>query len=353
MNVLFSDYTCPRPLVIAGPCAAESEAQVMEAAQGLKAAGIAIMRAGVWKPRTMPGCFEGCGSTALEWMKRAKQATGLKMATEVATPEHVEQALHAGIDLLWIGARTTANPFAVQAIADALRGTDLPVLVKNPVSPDPNLWTGAIERLERAGITRLGAVHRGFSTYGESRYRNAPVWAVAIELRRRMPELPLLCDPSHMGGQRQLVAPLCQQAMDMDYDGLMIECHPHPNLALSDAAQQVTPEQLADILRTLVVRQRGENAAELDLLRRQIDDIDASIVNLAAQRMAICRDIGRYKQAHNMTILQSARYNAMLHERQQWAEADGLSPDFATQLFEKIHEEAVKQQIETTLNTKL
>lgn len=346
MKAIFSDEAIKRPLVIAGPCAAESEAQVMEAARQLKAIGVGIMRAGVWKPRTMPGCFEGIGSEALVWMARAKRETGMLMATEVCTPEHVEQALAAGIDLLWIGARTTANPFAVQAIADKLRGTDVPVMVKNPVNPDANLWTGAIERLERAGLERLGAVHRGFSTYGECHYRNAPVWAVAIELRRRMPQLPLLCDPSHMGGQRRLVAPLCQQALDMDYDGLMIECHPTPDLALSDAAQQITPAELARTLKALVVRQRGESAAELDLLRRQIDDIDVSIVSLAARRMAICRDIGRYKQAHNMTILQSARYDAMLRDRQQWAEADGLSAQFAARLFERIHEEAVRQQME-------
>ena len=274
-----------RPIVIAGPCSAETEEQVLETAKELASKGIKIFRAGIWKPRTKPGGFEGVGTVGLPWLKRVKQETGMLVATEVATKDHVFEALKAGIDLLWIGARTAANPFAVQEVADALKGVDVPVLVKNPVNPDLELWIGAIERLYGAGIHRLGVIHRGFSSYDKKIYRNLPQWHIPIELRRRMPDLPIFCDPSHIGGKRELIAPLCQQAMDLSFDGLIVEAHRDPDHAWSDASQQITPDVLDYVLNLLVIRDVNQTTENLTALRRQIDGIDEQLLELLAKRM--------------------------------------------------------------------
>ncbi len=271
-------------MVIAGPCSAETEEQVLETARQLSNNGIKILRAGVWKPRTKPGGFEGNGQKALPWLKRVKEETGMLIATEVATPTHVEQALEAGIDIFWIGARTTANPFAVQDIADALKGVDIPVLVKNPVNPDLELWIGALERINGCGVKRLGAIHRGFSSYDKKIYRNLPMWQIPIELNRRIPQLPLFCDPSHIGGRRDLIAPLCQQAMDLGMEGLIVESHIDPDNAWSDAKQQVTPDILSYILNLLVIRDETVTTENILELRKQIDSIDNEFIDLLAKR---------------------------------------------------------------------
>ena len=304
-----------RPLVIAGPCSAETEEQVMSTARNLAAKGCHIFRAGVWKPRTKPGGFEGNGEMALPWMQRVKEETGMMISTEVATPEHVEVALKYGMDILWVGARTSANPFAMQALADALQGIDIPVLVKNPVNPDLELWIGALQRLNQAGLKRLGVIHRGFSSYEKKIYRNAPMWQIPIELRRRIPGLPIICDPSHIGGRRDLIAPLCQQAMDLGFDGLIVESHCTPEKAWSDAEQQVTPDILDYILSLLVVRDHASTTEGLRFLRAQIDEIDNSLMGLLAKRFRICREIGAFKKEHNMTILQAGRYSEILEKR--------------------------------------
>ena len=289
-----------RPLVIAGPCSAETEEQVLDTARSLAAEGIRICRAGLWKPRTKPGGFEGVGEAGIAWLQRVKRETGMYTSTEVATREHVATALKGGVDLLWIGARTAANPFAMQEIADALRGTDVPVLVKNPVSPDLELWIGAIERIYNAGIRRIGAIHRGFTSIDKSLYRNHPMWAIPIELHRRLPRLPIFCDPSHIGGKRELIAPLSQQAMDLGFDGLIIEAHCSPDCAWSDKAQQVTPEALAYIIRNLVIRDESITTESLTELRSQIDKLDDQLLELLSRRMRVSRDIGQYKKEHNM-----------------------------------------------------
>lgn len=335
-----------RPFVIAGPCSAESEEQVMTTAKQLADKGCHMFRAGVWKPRTKPGGFEGNGEAALPWMAEVKKETGMLVATEVATPEHVELALKYGVDLLWVGARTTANPFAVQALADSLKGVDVPVLVKNPVNPDIELWIGAMERINQAGITRLGAIHRGFSSYDKKIYRNLPMWQIPIELKRRYPDLPIVCDPSHIGGRRDLVAPLCQQAMDLGLDGLIVESHCNPDNAWSDAKQQVTPEVLDYILSLLVVRDETMTTEGITQLRHQIDELDNQLMDLLAKRMRVCREIGQYKKEHNMTVLQTTRYNEILDKRGAQGALCGMSPQFAAQIFEHIHEESVRQQIE-------
>ena len=296
-----------RPFVIAGPCAAEREDQVMCTARQLAEKGCHNFRAGVWKPRTKPGGFEGHGEPALQWMEAAKKETGMNIGTEVATPEHVELAMKYGVDILWVGARTSANPFAMQALADAMKGIDIPVFVKNPVNPDLELWIGAIERLNVAGVKRLGAIHRGFSSYDKTIYRNLPMWQIPIELRRRIPELPIICDPSHMGGKRELVAPLCQQAMYLGFDGLMVESHCDPDKAWSDAKQQVTPDVLDYILSILQVREATYTTEGITQLRKQIDTIDNQLMDLLSKRMRVCREIGQYKKEHNMTVLQAGR----------------------------------------------
>ena len=335
-----------RPFVIAGPCSAETEEQVMTTAKDLAAKGCHNFRAGVWKPRTKPGGFEGNGEKALPWMQQVKKETGMLVATEVATPEHVELALKYGIDILWVGARTSANPFAVQALADALKGVDIPVLVKNPVNPDLELWIGAMERLNQAGVERMGAIHRGFSSYDKKIYRNLPMWQIPIELHRRIPELPIICDPSHIGGNRELVAPLCQQAMDLGFDGLIIESHCEPDKAWSDAKQQVTPDVLDYILSLLVVRSETYTTEGITQLRRQIDELDNQLMDLLAKRMRVCREIGQYKKEHNMTVLQASRYSEILAKRGAQGSLCGMAPDFVARVFESIHEESVRQQME-------
>ena len=312
-----------RPFVIAGPCSAETEEQVMTTAKQLAMKGCHNFRAGVWKPRTKPGGFEGHGEPALKWLQQVKEETKMLVSTEVATPEHVELALKYGVDILWVGARTSANPFAMQALADSLKGVDVPVFVKNPVNPDLELWIGALERINGAGIKRLGAIHRGFSSYDNKIYRNTPMWQIPIELHRRIPELPIISDPSHIGGRRELIAPLCQQAMDLGFDGLIIESHCDPDKAWSDAKQQVTPDVL-----------------------KQIDELDNQIMDILAKRMRVCREIGQYKKEHNMTVLQTSRYNEILSKRGAQGALTGMSPDFVAHVFESIHEESVRQQIE-------
>ncbi len=335
-----------RPYVIAGPCSAETEEQVMNTARQLAFKGCHIFRAGVWKPRTKPGGFEGQGETALPWMKRVKEETGMLITTEVATPEHVELALKYGIDILWIGARTTANPFAMQAIADSLKGVDIPVLVKNPVNPDIELWIGALERINQSGVERIAAIHRGFSSFDKKIYRNLPMWQIPIELRRRIPNLPIFCDPSHIGGRRELVAPLCQQAMDLGFDGLIVESHCDPDNAWSDAKQQVTPEVLDYILSLLVIRDEKVTTEGIKELRKQIDELDNDLMELLSKRMRVCREIGQYKKEHNMTVLQTSRYNEILDKRGAQGSLCGMDPSFVKEVFEAIHEESVRQQIE-------
>lgn len=334
-----------RPWVIAGPCSAETEEQVMTTARNLAAKGCHMFRAGVWKPRTKPGGFEGNGEKALPWMKRVKEGTGMLISTEVATPEHVELAMKYDMDILWVGARTSANPFAMQALADAMRGLKIPVLVKNPVNPDIELWLGALERINQAGIKQLGVIHRGFSSYDKKIYRNLPMWQIPIELHRRVPELPIICDPSHIGGRRDLIAPLCQQAMDLGFDGLIVESHCNPDEAWSDAKQQVTPDILDYILSLLIVRSESSTTEGIRMLRAQIDEIDNTLMDLLAKRFRVCREIGTFKKEHNMTVLQTGRYNEILEKRGAQASLCGMDAEFAAQVFELIHEESVRQQL--------
>lgn len=335
-----------RPFVIAGPCSAETEQQVMTTAHQLANYGCHMFRAGIWKPRTKPGGFEGNGEKALPWMQQVKKETGMLTATEVATPEHVELALKYGIDVLWVGARTTANPFAMQALADSLKGIDVPILVKNPTNPDLELWIGALERLNLAGVKRLGAIHRGFSSYDNKIYRNLPMWQIPIELHRRIPELPIVNDPSHIGGRRELIAPLCQQAMDLGFSGLIVESHCDPDKAWSDAKQQVTPDVLDYILSLLVIRDEAISTEGIVQLRKQIDEIDNQLMELLSKRMRVCREIGYYKKEHNMTVLQTSRYNEILDKRGAQGALCGMSSDFVVKVFEGIHEESVRQQME-------
>ena len=335
-----------RPFVIAGPCSAETEEQVMETAKELAIKGCHMFRAGVWKPRTKPGGFEGHGEPALAWMAEVKKETGMLIGTEVATPEHVELAMKYGLDMLWIGARTSANPFAMQQLADDMKGLEVPVLVKNPVNPDLELWIGAMERINQAGVKKMAAIHRGFSSFDKSMYRNAPMWQIPIELRRRIPNLPIVCDPSHMGGKRELIAPLSQQALDLGFDGLMIESHCDPDKAWSDAKQQVTPEVCDYIVGMLVARDNTFTTENIKLLRQQIDNIDNELVELLAKRMRVCREIGQYKKEHNIQVLQTGRYNEILDKRGVQGSLTGMSSDFIKQVFEHIHEESVRQQLE-------
>lgn len=348
--IKFSGVDSKRPVVIAGPCSAETEEQVMETAMDLAKNGVRIFRAGIWKPRTKPGGFEGVGSVGLTWLQEVKKETGMLVATEVANKQHVEEALNAGVDVLWIGARTSANPFAMQEIADSLVGADVPVLVKNPVNPDLELWIGAMQRIYNAGIRQIGAIHRGFSAYGKHLYRNMPQWHIPIELRRRMPELTLICDPSHIGGKRELVAPLSQQAMDMGFDGLIVESHCDPDSAWSDKSQQVTPEVLNFILNMLVVRDTTQTTESLTLLRQQIDQIDNDLLEALSKRMRISREIGQYKKEHSMPVVQTGRYDDILNSRAAAAEELGMNGDFMKTVYQAIHEESVRQQIEVLNN---
>lgn len=345
-SILLPGIEPKRPIIIAGPCSAETEEQVMQTATELANRGIRIFRAGIWKPRTKPGGFEGVGEPGLAWLQRVKQETGMYVTTEVATSRHVEAALNAGMDMLWIGARTCANPFAMQEIADALAGVDIPVLVKNPVNPDLELWIGGMERLNNAGVKRMAAIHRGFSSYDKKIYRNLPQWHIPIELRRRIPNLPIFCDPSHIGGKRELIASLSQQAMDLGFDGLIVESHCNPDCAWSDAAQQVTPDVLAYILNLLVIRKEKQSTENLNELRTQIDECDNNIIEILAKRMRICREIGTFKKEHAMTILQTGRYNEILEKRGAQGELCGMSADFVRTIFEAIHGESVRQQME-------
>lgn len=340
------------PMIMAGPCSAETEEQVLATARQLALGGVKIFRAGIWKPRTKPGGFEGVGKEGLAWLKRVKEETGMLVATEVAMRRHVEEALEAGIDILWIGARTSANPFAMQEIADAIKdsGKDIPVLVKNPVNPDLELWIGALERLYNAGVRRLGAIHRGFSFYGKSIYRNPPQWHIPIELHRRIPELPIIVDPSHMGGKRELIGPLSQQALDMKFSGLMIESHCSPDEAWSDKNQQLTPDILRIVLGSLVVRSGEQSTESLQALRQQIDKIDTELLDLYAKRMGVARQIGLYKKEHSMPVVQESRYNDLMKSRVATAVDMGLSADFMRTVLQAIHEESVRQQIEILNN---
>ncbi|NLF18078.1 MAG: bifunctional 3-deoxy-7-phosphoheptulonate synthase/chorismate mutase type II [Lentisphaerae bacterium] len=337
-----------RPIVIAGPCSAETEEQVMATARGLKALGIHIYRAGIWKPRTRPGSFEGVGSIGLRWLQRVKAETGMRTATEVANVKHVYEALKAGIDILWIGARTSVNPFAIQEIADALEGVDIPVLVKNPVNPDVDLWLGAVERLNKAGLTRLAALHRGFSSAEKSELRNEPQWQIPIEVRRRQPELPMFCDPSHIAGRRDLIRDLAQRAVNLDFHGLMIETHCQPDQAWSDASQQVTPEQLGDILHALVRREAtsadSDYQRQLSELREAIDQLDNDLLNALARRMDIVAQIGRIKKANGITVLQAGRWDEIVRRVHQRGAERGLSEGFLDVVFRAIHEESISRQ---------
>jgi len=338
------------PLVIAGPCSAESEAQLFDTARRLAGSHTNYMRAGIWKARTRPNTFEGIGDAALPWLRQAADAHGLRTATEVAQPRHVEAALEHGIDLLWIGARTTVNPFSVQELANALRGSDAPVLVKNPTSPDLGLWLGALERIHSAGVNALGAIHRGFMTAGKSPLRNQPMWDIVIELRRNVPDLPILSDPSHIAGRRDFIQPLAQRAMDLGLEGLMIETHPNPDQAWSDANQQIMPERLTEILSELKVRRpTSRNAGlnkSLEMLRHQIDEVDLDLLNAVSRRMRIVEQIGDWKRANNVTSFQPARWRDLLQDRMLGAADLGLEEQYVKALYELIHEESVRRQSE-------
>ena len=337
-----------RCALIAGPCSAESETQVLDCARSLARLGVKVFRAGVWKPRTRPGNFEGSGMQALQWLQSVKSETGMAVTTEVANARHVEAALKAGIDMLWIGARTTTSPFSVQEIANALRGTDIPVLVKNPINAELELWIGAFERFARAGLTHLAAIHRGFSSYGERIYRYSPQWQIPIELRRRIPELPILCDPSHMSGRRDLVAPLSQMALDMKADGLFIEVHPDPEHALSDKKQQLTPTEFGQLTEKLILH-REPKQADLKFMepyREQLEEIDLKLINDLAERFRITGKIGDYKNLHNLAILQPDRYNTISEKLVSEGSRNGLDENFIRLLFETIHAESIRCQIE-------
>ncbi|MBA2249556.1 MAG: bifunctional 3-deoxy-7-phosphoheptulonate synthase/chorismate mutase type II [Chitinophagaceae bacterium] len=338
-----------RPLIISGPCSAETEEQVIETATRLVKTGkVDVLRAGIWKPRTKPGMFEGVGVKALPWMLQAKKITGLPVTVEVATAKHVEDALQFDVDILWIGARTTVNPFSVQEVCDALRGVEIPVLIKNPIHPEIDLWSGGIERLQKVGVKQVGMIHRGFSNYGNTEYRNAPMWHLPIEMKRRFPEMLLLCDPSHICGNRTMLQSVAQKSIDLDFDGLMIETHIDPDNAWSDAKQQITPERLAEMLNDLVWRSENSNEKEfltaLATLREQINHIDDELLTLIGQRMKIADKIGAYKKSNNITILQTNRWNDILTKALKKGEALGLSKEFITKYFDAVHLESINHQ---------
>lgn len=337
-----------RPMMIAGPCSAESEIQVMETARRIKALGVNVFRAGIWKPRTHPNTFEGVGPAGLKWMQRVKEELGMKICTEVACERHVFDCLKYGVDMVWLGARTTANPFLVQEIAQALQDVDIPVLVKNPVSPDLDLWIGALERLNQAGIKKIGVIHRGFSTFEKIPYRNSPEWQIAIELRSRYPQLPFFCDPSHMAGDTRYIEEISQRSLDLGLDGLMVETHCDPSCALSDARQQLTPEALGEMLGRLKVRSEDSDSREyrenIDQLRAKIDVIDENILYILSTRMNISRQIGEYKKKNNIAILQTSRWDSVLEKVISKGAEYGLSEKFVTTLFNAIHEASVQEQ---------
>jgi len=342
------DFNLSHPLVIAGPCSAETEDQVLKIAHELKDSKVSVFRAGIWKPRTRPGGFEGVGAIGLKWLQKAKAETGLQMAIEVATAAHVKLALEYDIDILWIGARTTVNPFAVQEIADALQNTDKIVLVKNPVNPDLALWIGGVERLHNAGIKKLGVIHRGFSTYEKTKYRNNPEWQIAIDLKNRFPNLPLIIDPSHMTGNRDMIFQVTQEALDLNYDGMIIETHIDPDNAWSDAAQQVTPMRLKQIIFDLTIRKETDDAYEyqskLAKLRGKIDEFDAKLLDIIGKRMKVTEDIGALKKEKNVAVLQNKRWNEILEKMVNEGSQKGLSEEFIIQFFKAIHQESISHQ---------
>lgn len=339
-----------RPLLISGPCSAETEEQVLKTAHELKAQGVKIFRAGIWKPRTRPNSFEGVGAKGLIWLQKVKAETGMLTATEVANARHVELALSAQVDILWIGARTTVNPFAVQEIADALKGTDIPVLIKNPINPDLELWIGAVERLHKAGIRKLAVIHRGFSSYQKQKYRNEPQWQIPIEMKRRLPNLPMICDPSHIAGNRDYLSEISQKSMDLNYDGLIIESHCNPEQAWSDASQQLTPNALGELIDNLILR-KPESESEiinstLKELRCLIDDFDDKLLSLLENRMQIAKTIGHYKNEHNITVLQNKRWSNILENNLDKGLKKGFSENFINTIFKAIHQESINQQEE-------
>jgi chorismate mutase len=338
-----------RPLIISGPCSAETEEQVLQTAKRLAATGkIDMLRAGIWKPRTRPGSFEGVGTKGLPWLQTAKKITGLPVTIEVATGKQVEDALHFGIDVLWIGARTTVNPFSVQEVADALRGVNIPVLIKNPINPDLELWLGAMERVTKAGIDQVGLIHRGFSSYGNTEYRNAPMWHLAIEMKRRFPETLMINDPSHICGRRDILQEVAQTAIDLDFDGLIVESHIDPDMAWSDAKQQITPERMAEMVSNIRWRKEDttseEYHANLEKLRQQINNLDDELMQILSQRMKVAEKIGQYKKENNITILQTNRWNNILDRAYAKGEKLGLSKDFVTRYFDAVHMESIHHQ---------
>src|SRR5690606_3303771 len=338
-----------KPCIISGPCSAETEEQMVATAKQLAATGkVHALRAGIWKPRTRPGQYEGAGASGLEWLIQAKKETGLPVTTEVANAAHVEACLKAGVDILWVGARTTVNPFSVQEVADALKGVDIPVMVKNPVNPDLELWIGSLDRLNKAATTKLPAIHRGFSSSEKGPFRNAPMWDIAIELKTRIPDLDLICDPSHIAGNRDLIGLICQKALDLDMAGLMIESHINPDAAWSDAKQQVTPSSLSQIIESLVVRTPSSDNKSfkdtLSILREQIDNLDDEIMQQLSARMKISEKIGQYKKENNVTILQVTRWEEIIQSRLALGKAMGLYPNFMTELLKLIHQESIQVQ---------
>ncbi len=340
-----------QPIIIAGPCSAETEEQVLETAHGLKDQNVDFFRAGIWKPRTRPNSFEGVGKTGLPWLKRVKEETGLKVTTEVAKAEHVYECLKHGIDLLWLGARTTVSPFAVQEIADAMEGMDVPVLIKNPINPDLNLWIGAIERIYNAGIHRVGVIHRGFSLAGNSNYRNEPLWQIPIELKRRFPELKIICDNSHICGRRDTLADVAQKAFDLSFHGLMTETHPRPDEAWSDAKQQITPVIFKEMIDNLIIKREEldtEDLESIEALRVRIDAIDNQLMELLGNRMEVAESIGLYKKAKSISILQPVRWNEILEKAITKGNERGLSEEFITQFLKAIHQESINHQMEVT-----
>ncbi|AIZ62716.1 cytochrome C4 [Hymenobacter sp. DG25B] len=348
-SALFNRQPDDKPYLISGPCSAETEEQVLDTCQRLAATGkVQALRAGIWKPRTKPGGFEGVGTKGLPWLKKASELTGLPIAVEVATAKHVEDCLAFGVDILWVGARTTGNPFSVQEIANVLRGVQVPVLVKNPIHPELELWVGAVERLQKAGLEKVGLIHRGFSSYGNTDYRNAPMWHLPIEMKRRHPEMPLLCDPSHICGRRDTLFAVAQQALNLGFDGNMIESHQNPDAAWSDAKQQITPEVLKDLIQDLVWRHETTNQREfltaLASLREQINQLDAEIIQLLGRRMGVAEKIGEYKKENDITILQTTRWNEVLERAQRQGTSVGLTPEFVEQYFAAVHLESINRQ---------
>jgi chorismate mutase len=349
MKQVTQEAWAKRPLIIAGPCSAETEEQVLQTAQRLAQTGkVDVMRAGIWKPRTRPGSFEGIGTKGLPWLQQAKKITGIPVAVEVATAKQVEDALHFDVDILWVGARTTVNPFSVQEVADALKGVDVPVLIKNPINPDLELWQGAVERIAKAGINQIGLIHRGFSSYGNTEFRNAPMWHLAIEMKRRFPEMMLINDPSHICGRRDILLDVMQKSVDLDYDGMIIESHIDPDNAWSDAKQQVTPERLAEMLNSIAWRKEDIDSADyhaaLEKLRQQINHLDDELMQILGQRMKIAEQIGTYKKNNNITILQTNRWNEILDRAFLKGDKLGLSKEFITRYFDAVHMESINHQ---------